>query len=92
MSAAGMTSFVDAIWPSRAFRQYLPADLGGPGISAWDGLEVEGREEREARKAEELAHYIEQALERKQYLRPLSDEEIPVVPASRAREAFYYKN
>ena len=40
----------------------------------------------------ELAPYIEQALERKQYLRPLGDEEIPVVRASRERETFYYKD
>ncbi|MCP3989884.1 MAG: LLM class flavin-dependent oxidoreductase [Actinomycetia bacterium] len=53
---------------------------------------VEGREEREARKAEELAPYIEQALERKQYLRPLEDNEIPVVRASRERETFYHKD
>jgi alkanesulfonate monooxygenase SsuD/methylene tetrahydromethanopterin reductase-like flavin-dependent oxidoreductase (luciferase family) len=38
--------------------------------------------EREARKAEELAPYIEAALKRKQYMRPLADDEIPVVYAS----------
>jgi len=31
---------VDEIRPSQAFRQYVPDDLRGPGISAWDGLEV----------------------------------------------------
>ena len=31
---------VDAIRPSQAFRQYVPADLGGPSATAWDGLEV----------------------------------------------------
>ncbi len=31
---------VDAIRPSQAFRQYVPADLGGPAVSAWEGLEV----------------------------------------------------
>jgi len=50
-----------------------------------------GREERDARKAAELAPYIEQALERKRWLPELRDEEIPVVKASREREAFYRK-
>jgi len=31
---------VDAIRPSQAFRQYVPKDLGGPDITAWEGLEV----------------------------------------------------
>ena len=37
---------------------------------------------REARKAEELAPYIEAAMQRKQYMRPLADHEIPPVLAS----------
>ncbi|MBM4334894.1 MAG: LLM class flavin-dependent oxidoreductase [Deltaproteobacteria bacterium] len=52
---------------------------------------VEGREEREARKARELAPHIEKALARKRRMPALSDAEIPVVKASREREAFYYK-
>ena len=51
-----------------------------------------GREEREARKAEELAPYIEKALGRKQWMRELPDDEIPVVKASREREAFYRRD
>ena len=51
-----------------------------------------GREEREARKAEELAPYIEKALGRKQWMRELADDEIPVVKASREREAFYRRD
>lgn len=31
---------VDAIRPSQAFRQYTPTSLDGPGITAWEGLEV----------------------------------------------------
>jgi alkanesulfonate monooxygenase SsuD/methylene tetrahydromethanopterin reductase-like flavin-dependent oxidoreductase (luciferase family) len=50
---------------------------------------VEGREELEARKARELAPHIEKALQRKRRMPELSDDEIPVVPASREREAFY---
>jgi alkanesulfonate monooxygenase SsuD/methylene tetrahydromethanopterin reductase-like flavin-dependent oxidoreductase (luciferase family) len=50
------------------------------------------RDAKEARKAEELAPFIEAALARKQRMRPLSDKEIPVVPASRAREAFYHRD
>ena len=53
---------------------------------------VEGREAREAKKAETLAPYIEAALARKQKLPDLSDEEIPMVMASREREAFYHKD
>jgi hypothetical protein len=53
---------------------------------------VEGREEREARKAEDLAPHIEKALQRKPRMAPLSDDEIPVVKASREREAFYHKD
>ena len=50
-----------------------------------------GREERDARKTAELAPYIEQALGRKRRLPELRDAEIPVVKASREREAFYHK-
>jgi alkanesulfonate monooxygenase SsuD/methylene tetrahydromethanopterin reductase-like flavin-dependent oxidoreductase (luciferase family) len=50
---------------------------------------VPGREEREARKARELAPYIEKALARKRRVPELRDDEIPVVKASREREAFY---
>lgn len=42
-----------------------------------------GREERDAAKAAELAPYIEAALARKDWMRPLADDEIPVVEASR---------
>lgn len=31
---------VDQIRPSQAFRQYVPADLGGPEVTAGEGLEV----------------------------------------------------
>ncbi len=53
---------------------------------------VAGREEREARKAKELAPHIEKALKRKRRLPELADDEIPVVRASREREAFYHKD
>jgi len=39
-------------------------------------------EERERRKSEELAPYVEAALARKQWMQPLADEDIPVVRAS----------
>ncbi len=42
-----------------------------------------GVAEREARKAAELAPYIEAAMARKVWMKPLADHEIPVVPASR---------
>jgi alkanesulfonate monooxygenase SsuD/methylene tetrahydromethanopterin reductase-like flavin-dependent oxidoreductase (luciferase family) len=41
--------------------------------------------EREARKAKELRPYIEAALARKKWMKPLADDEIPVVKASVAR-------
>jgi alkanesulfonate monooxygenase SsuD/methylene tetrahydromethanopterin reductase-like flavin-dependent oxidoreductase (luciferase family) len=41
--------------------------------------------DQEARKREELAPWIARALARKRWMRPLADDEIPVVPASRAR-------
>ena len=53
---------------------------------------VAGREEREAAKAAELAPYIEAAMARKNLMPTLSDAEIPVVRASREREAFYHKD
>lgn len=53
---------------------------------------VDGRDEREARKAEELAPHIEKALQRKRRMPELADDEIPVVKASREREAFYHKD
>ncbi len=53
---------------------------------------TEGREEQLARKEEELAPYIEAALARKQYMKPLKDDEIPIVPPSAEREAFYVRS
>ncbi len=53
---------------------------------------VEGRERREAEKAEELEPYLRAALERKEWMPDLHDEDIPIVYASREREAFYHKN
>jgi hypothetical protein len=53
---------------------------------------TEGREEREARKALELAPHIEKALQRKPRMPELADDEIPLVKASREREAFYHKD
>ena len=41
----------------------------------------EHEEERERRKRDELAPFLEQALARKQYLKPLADDEIPKVVA-----------
>ncbi len=49
-------------------------------------------EERVAEKNEALAPYIEAALERKEYMKPLADDEIPIVPPSQEREAFYVKD
>ena len=46
---------------------------------------VAERDAREARKAAELAPYIEAALKRKKVMPALKDDEIPVVPASVAR-------
>jgi alkanesulfonate monooxygenase SsuD/methylene tetrahydromethanopterin reductase-like flavin-dependent oxidoreductase (luciferase family) len=40
---------------------------------------------RERRKAEQLAPYVEAALRRKEWMRPLADHEIPVVRASVAK-------
>ncbi|MBV1878716.1 MAG: LLM class flavin-dependent oxidoreductase [Pseudomonadales bacterium] len=48
---------------------------------------AEGRDEREARKAEELAPYIEAALARRKTRPPLKDEEIDIVHASRPQPA-----
>ena len=41
--------------------------------------------EREAKKAKELAPYVEAAMARKRWMKPLTDAEIPVVPASRPK-------
>jgi len=49
------------------------------------------KEERLARKEAELAPYIDAALERKEYMKPLADDEIPIVPPSQEREAFYVR-
>ncbi|MYH13896.1 MAG: LLM class flavin-dependent oxidoreductase [Gammaproteobacteria bacterium] len=53
---------------------------------------MEGRERREAEKAEELEPFLSAALARKEWMPDLSDEAIPVVSASREREAFYHKD
>ncbi|MBI1197777.1 MAG: LLM class flavin-dependent oxidoreductase [Phenylobacterium sp.] len=44
-----------------------------------------GAAEREAKKAAELAPYIEAAMARKRWMPPLAAEDIPVVPASRPK-------
>ena len=49
------------------------------------------REERVAEKDAALAPYIAAALERKEYMQPLADDEIPIVPPSRERESFYVR-
>jgi alkanesulfonate monooxygenase SsuD/methylene tetrahydromethanopterin reductase-like flavin-dependent oxidoreductase (luciferase family) len=41
----------------------------------------EGEDEREQRKREELAPYIEEAMQRKRFMAPLADDEIPVIEA-----------
>jgi alkanesulfonate monooxygenase SsuD/methylene tetrahydromethanopterin reductase-like flavin-dependent oxidoreductase (luciferase family) len=46
---------------------------------------AEGRDQREASKAEQLAPYIEAALARRETRPPLTDEEIDIVPASRPK-------
>lgn len=51
-----------------------------------------GRDALEAQKAERLAPHIERALERKPYMPPLAESEIPMVYASRERETFYHKD
>ena len=56
------------------------------------GLRRSTRSERLARKEEELAPYIEAALARKEYMKPLADDEIPIVPPSQEREAFYVRS
>ena len=48
---------------------------------------AEGREAKEAQKAEQLAPYIEAALARRETRAPLTDDEIQVVPASRPKAA-----
>ena len=53
---------------------------------------VEGRERREAEKAEELEPHLRAALARKEWMPDLHEEDIPIVYASREREAFYHKN
>ncbi|MXW49282.1 MAG: LLM class flavin-dependent oxidoreductase, partial [Gammaproteobacteria bacterium] len=53
---------------------------------------MEGRERREAEKAEELEPFLRAALARKEWMPDLSDEAIPIVSASREREAFYHKD
>lgn len=51
----------------------------------------EDRARREAEKAEALGPYLEQALERRRWMAPVAEEDVPVVPASREREAYYRK-
>ena len=53
---------------------------------------TEGRERREAEKAEELEPFLSAALARKEWMPDLADEAIPIVSASREREAFYHKD
>lgn len=41
--------------------------------------------EREARKARELAPFLEAAMARKRWMKPLAHYEIPIVPSSRPK-------
>jgi alkanesulfonate monooxygenase SsuD/methylene tetrahydromethanopterin reductase-like flavin-dependent oxidoreductase (luciferase family) len=50
---------------------------------------AERRDTREARKAEQLAPFAEAALARKQWMKPLADDEIPPVKASVTRAQIY---
>jgi alkanesulfonate monooxygenase SsuD/methylene tetrahydromethanopterin reductase-like flavin-dependent oxidoreductase (luciferase family) len=50
---------------------------------------AEQRAAREARKAEELAPFVKAALARKNWMRPLDDDEIPAVGASVAKAEIY---
>ncbi len=50
---------------------------------------VEGRAARDAKKAADLAPHVEAALARKIWRQPLAEEEIPVVGATREKEAIY---
>ena len=49
---------------------------------------TEGREERERKKQEALAPYIEAALARKNWMKPLADDEIPVITSSVSKVKF----
>ncbi|MEZ5410074.1 MAG: LLM class flavin-dependent oxidoreductase [Acidimicrobiales bacterium] len=51
----------------------------------------EDREAREAAKMEELAPYLEAAMARKVRMPEMADDEIPIVPPSQEREAFYVR-
>ncbi len=51
----------------------------------------EDRDAREAAKMEELAPYLEAAMARKVRMPELTDDEIPIVPPSQEREAFYVR-
>ncbi len=51
----------------------------------------EDREAREAAKMEELAPFLEAAMARKVRMPELTDDEIPIVPPSQEREAFYVR-
>ncbi|MDH4075029.1 MAG: LLM class flavin-dependent oxidoreductase [Acidimicrobiia bacterium] len=51
----------------------------------------EDREAREAAKMEELAPHLEAAMARKVRMSELTDDEIPIVPPSQEREAFYVR-
>ena len=48
---------------------------------------AEGRDEREAKKAEDLAPFIVAALARRETRSPLRDDEIAIVPSSRPKPA-----
>ena len=51
---------------------------------------IDGRERREAEKAEQLEPFVRAALARKEWVTDLPDEAIPIVSASRERDAFYH--
>jgi hypothetical protein len=82
--AAGVDQVIFLQQAGRNQHQHIVESLELFAAEVMPGFKAEVAE-REARKAVELAPYLEAAMARKRWMKPLEDHEIPVVPASRAK-------
>jgi alkanesulfonate monooxygenase SsuD/methylene tetrahydromethanopterin reductase-like flavin-dependent oxidoreductase (luciferase family) len=83
-AAAGVDQIIFVLQAGRNRHDHICESLELFAAEVMPAFKAEAAE-REARKAAELAPYLEAAMARKQWLAPLADHEIPVVPASRAK-------
>ena len=82
--AAGVDQVIFLQQAGRNLHQHICESLELFAAEVMPAFKVEVAE-REARKARDLAPFLEAAMARKKWMKPLADHEIPVVPSSRPK-------